>query len=282
MAADKEDVIAAMAPGDLVWMYESETGRDILKHMANGEIKKIKHHRGRGQVVTLAQVVAPPSADNESEPVRYADGTSIWWKWYAPTKTLSSAGRISRAFLNSVLGYKDNYTFRGFGSRHSGLMEVQADVHRELLHEFVSSRKLVDELLLRTAERTAQTRRYGAGESQLHKDIKEKVATQPELVFGEEGLTLVEKEFCFGATGDRIDVLLRDRFGRYVAVEVEPDCGENHLSGPLQCMKYRALIAFYFTYRVEEVRCALVAPSIHESVEKKALSYGIEVCPCQV
>src|ERR1017187_6581220 len=47
-------------------------------------------------------------------------------------------------------------------------------------------------------------------------------------------------------TGDRIDVLLRDSVGRLLAVEVELDCDGSHLAGPLQCMKYRSMLAYLY------------------------------------
>jgi RecB family endonuclease NucS len=93
---------------------------------------------------------------------------------------------------------------------------------------------------------------------------------------GEDGLSLVRVEFPFGCTGDRIDVLLRDKDRRYVAVEVEVECDRNHLAGALQCMKYRAMLAYYFERPIEEVRCILAAHKIASEVNERCAAFEIE------
>jgi hypothetical protein len=77
-------------------------------------------------------------------------------------------------------------------------------------------------------------------------------------------------------TGDRADVVLKDRFDRFVAVEVEVDCDASERIGPLQCMKYRAMLSYYFDRPLEEVRCILAAHSIHSGVAQRCAQHAIQ------
>jgi hypothetical protein len=76
-------------------------------------------------------------------------------------------------------------------------------------------------------------------------------------------------------TSDRIDLVLKDRFDRFVAVEVEVDCEASELAGPLQCMKYRAMLSYFFDRPIEEVRSLLVAHSIHANVCRRCEEHSI-------
>lgn len=267
----KQDVIAPMKVGDLVWIYESQSGREILSRSADGTEKKMKHHKGRGGVVTLAEVTDTPVEHPEAETENYSDGSRIWWRWFSETRVVNSAGYISRADTNDVLGYKPNYPFKGFGTKHSGLKEISEAEHLELLSRFLESYSDIDTLAATQSHLGGK-----GGEGPVHLALKNYVASYPTEALGESGVELVKVEFPFGSTGDRIDVLLKDQFGRYVAVEIEPACDKRHDAGPLQCMKYRALLAYRLEREEEEIRTCLIAHDIHEAVVKKSESYGIE------
>lgn len=90
---------------------------------------------------------------------------------------------------------------------------------------------------------------------------------------GEDGMSLVQLEAAF-PTGDRIDVVLRDRFGRLVAVEVEGICDETEIAGPLQCAKYRALLSYAFDRPHREA--ILAAPAIDRAIVSRCEMHGIE------
>jgi RecB family endonuclease NucS len=105
--------------------------------------------------------------------------------------------------------------------------------------------------------------------------LKQRIAADPSAVLGEDGLSLHKVEFPF-ITGDRIDVVLRDKDKKFVAVEVEVECDRNHLAGALQCMKYRAMLAYYFERPLEEVRCILVAHKIASEVNARCAAFEIE------
>lgn len=116
----------------------------------------------------------------------------------------------------------------------------------------------------------------GGGEGPVHKSLKEYIAAHPEEALQEPGIHLLEIEYPF-ATGDRIDVLLEDKNGRLVTVEVEVDCDDAEVAGPLQCMKYRAMIAYLLDRSVSEVRTLLAARSIVAKVRKHCGEYDVEV-----
>lgn len=273
VADNKRDVIAPMDVGDLVWIYESQSGRSIVRTLAREKHSIIRHHPGRGGVVTLVEVTSAPAEDPDAELEQYVDGTSIWWRWRATTRTVNSAGFIEREALNALLGYSPKNPLRGFGTRNSGLMEIREELHRELLAVFLASYGELERERLRSAQ---QSPRAGlGGEGEIHKALKHAVAADPAGLLGEPGLTLVREEYPFNATGDRIDVLLRDSLGRYVAVEVEPECPADHIAGPLQCMKYRALLSYQLDRELDEIRACLVTHQLDRGVRAKAEKYGI-------
>lgn len=270
----KRDVIARMRVGDLVWIYESATGREVIREEANGRERRIAYHRGRQGAVALVEVTTEAYELKDSAPEQYVGGREMWWRWYAPTRPINSAGFISRADLNALLCYSPTYTLRGFGERNSGLKTLDQDAHRAILDRFLESHADED-------RKRAEATRRGAwggpgGEGAVHKALKAMIASDPAGALGEPGLHLVEVEYPFRSTGDRIDVLLRDETGRLVAVEIEPDCGPEHDSGPLQCMKYRALLAYAFDRRADEVRAILAARTIAPAVANRTSRYEIE------
>ena len=273
VADGKRDVIAPMDVGDLVWIYESQSGRPIVQTLANGEHRIIRHHHGRGGVVTLVEVTAIPAENPEAEAEQYADGSSIWWRWRTSTRTVNSAGFIKREALNAMLGYSPKNALRGFGTRKSGLMAISRELHHKMLAAFLASYGEMEQEQLRSAQRSPRAGLGGEGE--IHKSLKDAIAADPAGTLGEPGLELVRVEYPFGATGDRIDVLLRDSLGRYVAVEVEPECRVDHIAGPLQCMKYRALLSYQLDRELDEVRACLVTHQLDHGVRARAERHGI-------
>lgn len=66
------------------------------------------------------------------------------------------------------------------------------------------------------------------------------------------------------------------RLGRFVVVEVEPECEKNNHIGSAQYMKYRSLMSFENDRNEIEVRAILAAKSISKDVAEKAERYHIE------
>jgi hypothetical protein len=264
-------VIEQLTPGDLVFMYQSESGPLPLRLNPD----KGRKVRGKGSIVALVRVIEPAKQPPESAPEMYDNGEEMWWRFRAATEPVNSGGFISRKKLLPVLGYSTNWNLHGFGDNHSGVKRLTAD-------EFHTLRKMYEE----DADREDQERvkiytgggQFGGpgGEGEIHRKLKERIATNPAAILLEEGLSLYKVEFPFKCTGDRIDVVLRDKDKRFVAVEVEVECDQHHLAGPLQCMKYRAMLAYLFKRPIKEVRCILAAHMIAPEVDAYCAAYEIE------
>ncbi len=268
----KRHIIEKVSPGDLVFFYESRWGRTLVEQRADGTERRIPCREGRMGIVALGRVTEPAYQPDSSSPEQYTDGTKLWWRYCAPTETLNTAGFISQRDAARILGYAENYMFRGLGEQHSGLRQLSEHEYRGLWAAF--SRAATEREVVRAAE--AQGHRWGGpgGEGPVHRALKERIAADPESVLGEPGLKLWRVEWPL-PTGDRIDIVLKDSFDRFVAVEVEVDCDDAEIVGPLQCMKYRAMLGYIFDRRQEEVRCILAAHSIDPRLQRRCKSHGI-------
>ncbi len=267
----KQNIIHPMAAGDCVFIYEATQGRTLIRKYEDGTETRVACQKGRGQIIALARVADKPYELEDSQTEEYADGSKIWWRYFAPTETVNSAGSISRRQAATILGYSEDYTFRGFGDGQSGLKQIDGDVFEQLKAVFDRS---VEEQEIEQNNRAGHARGPG-GEGPAHLALKQRIAANPARILDEPGLKLVQIEWSF-PTGDRIDVLLKDRYGRFVAVEVEVDCDERELIGPLQCMKYRAMLAYYFNRPLDEFRTILVAHSIHGNVRLRCNRHNVE------
>jgi hypothetical protein len=263
------DIIQEVEVGDLVWIYESATGK-AQRRGSGVDTRTVRRRRGRGGVVVLSEVVAQAHQPEDSAREHYTDGSHRWWRYHAPTRVLNSAGFVPRALAATCLGYAPAYAFRGFGRRGSGIGQVADAAHRELLRVFTGAAP--------TLGPPSAPRRGpgGTGEGLEHKAIKEFIAHDPETALGEAGLRWRATEHRF-ATNDRADIVLEDQFGRLVGVEVEVDCGPDEIVGPLQCLKYRALLAGTAGRRVDEVRVILAARAVDPAVRSWCARYGVEV-----
>jgi hypothetical protein len=240
---------------------------------SDGSPKIVGRRAGRQGVVTLARILDKPSQPEGSHPEHYSDGTSKWWRFMAPTESLNSTGFISRTDLAQLLGYSPEYAFRGFGRDHSGLAEIGEARFGELQRRFLDSVAAKDTAVSRTI---AGRRWNGAGgEGPDHLALKSAIAADPTGVLGEAGLRHWATEYKL-PTGDTVDVVLTDAFGRFVVVEVEVDCDATEIVGPLQCMKYRALMSYMYSRPIDEVRAMLVAYSIDEDVRARCLHHKVD------
>lgn len=269
---DKWHIIERVAPGDLVLVYEAESGPTIVRRAEGGE-SKLRRQVGRGGIVAVLQVTEAASQPPDAQREEYADGTSAWWRYCAPTTSLDSGGFIPRLEVNRLLGYAEAFNFHGFGDSHSGVKLIPRELFENLRRVYRASSEAADEE--RIATRMGHPTFGGTGEGAEHRTLKERIAADPAGVLGEVGLTFWRMEWLL-PTADRVDVVLKDRFGRFVAVEVEVVCGADEVIGPLQCMKYRAMISYVFERPMEEVRSMLVAHAIHRVVVDRCGDYQIE------
>jgi hypothetical protein len=173
----------------------------------------------------------------------------------------------------ALLGHAQSWNFRGY-SRGAGIREIDGAAHARLLDAFVASSDA--DLAAQMAQPTGRSFGGLGGEGAAHRELKLRIEADPAGALGEPDLRHVETEMEF-ATGDRVDVVLEDRVGRLVAVEVELDCGPNEVCGPLQCMKYRGLLAYRFGRDPREVRMVLAVRSAHPDLRERCRRYEIEV-----
>lgn len=231
--------------------------------------------RGRAGIVALVRVIERASQPPDSREEQYDNGDVMWWRYCAPTEPVNSGGFIARSTFLPLIGCRATWNLHGFGDNHSGVKRLTAE-------EFVRLRTMYEETaeradLERLASNTERVQFVGAGgEGADHRALKERIAFDPAAVLGEAGLTRYAVEFSFRCTGDRIDVVLRDKDRKYVAVEVEVECGQNELAGPLQCMKYRSMLAYYFERPVAEVRCILAAHEIAQELVLRCENFEIQ------
>ncbi|MCG2710905.1 MAG: hypothetical protein L6416_01010 [Candidatus Omnitrophica bacterium] len=57
-------------------------------------------------------------------------------------------------------------------------------------------------------------------------------------MLNEEGLITIGKEYPF-PTNDRADIVLKDKYGRIIGVEIEVEVNDDENAGPIQAIKYR-------------------------------------------
>lgn len=269
----KEAAGADLAEGDRVLVYETLRGRAEVRISAKGVRTVVGCIRGREGIVLLGEVMSRLQADDGSTPKRYADGTEIWWRWHAPLKVLSRSGFVPRREVNAVLDYKSAYNFRGFGDLHSGLGEISREEFEELERRFRRHNlvRLPDFLPDRRRRGSRSTRE----ESVEHRDLKNYIAQAPADCLKEDGLHTEAIEYDF-PTGDRADIVLCDRVGRVIGLEVEVDVRKDQLEGALQAIKYRRMLELVARRKLGDSRAVLVAHTIDPAIRKLCQRYEVE------
>jgi len=264
-------VIRPANAGDIALIYECQSGKHEVYRLADGTKSIARRRKGRAGVISLVEVTGAPRQPENSEPQEYTDGTSAWWQFYAPTRVINSSGFIPRERVAALLGFKLAFNFHGFGDHNSGLKRLSAEVFQNILEEFLASARQEEEERMRRL-----TGGFGgSGEGPIHLALKQAIAADPTATLGEPGLTFWALEFGL-PSADQIDIVLKDQFGRFVAVEVEVDCAASEVVGPLQCAKYRAMMSYLFDRPLDEVRCILAAHSINRAVQERCHQHRIE------
>jgi hypothetical protein len=229
--------------------------------------------RGKEGIIGLEEVISEVEAEVDSETTRYADGSEIWWRWSARTKTITENGFVPRIVVNQNLGYKPNYTLRGFGDHKSGLKRLKKHEFENLLGYFKDHKRDISPPVSKPHYVGVSVR--GTGESDKHRNLKEYVASNPSMVLGESGLDTLNVEYAF-PTNDRADIILKDQFDRIVGVEIEVEVGPRDLAGVLQAVKYRFMMAVMTRSKFNESRSFLVAYSIASEIQELCRAYEVE------
>ncbi len=262
----REDAGADLQPGDMVLIFESRTGRTEIRRHPDGRTEEVPCRTGKKGIVAVAEVASELEEIPGSSLEEYTDGTKIWWRWAARTRNSFTNGFVPAEEANRLLGYAQNYTFRAFGDRKSGLKKLTAHQYEQLLEAFNGNP--VRKPISKGGEPLRPGHPYGAGggEGDEHRVLKEYVAVNPDLVLTDSGASTIRTEYCF-QTGDRADVVLRDNIGRIIGVEIEVSQPDGARDGVLQAIKYRFMLALMFGQRFPESRSLLVAYSIADSVK---------------
>lgn len=258
--------------GDKVLIYQSLTGRMQSRNI-KGKIHKIKSKRGKQGIIAIVEVVSNLTTSSDPGPIQYVDGSEIWWHWHAETKPISTNGYVPLSEVNRVLEYSQRYNLRGFGDYKSGLKKITEEQFHELVNLFKQQPRSVEPI--RTSLKNIRIGKRTEGESKDHKNLKEFVAHDPAAVLGEVGLHTIKVEYEF-PTGDRADVVLADRYGRVIGLEVELSINENQIEGILQAIKYRYMLALMTERKNYETRAMLVAHEMSEEIKQVCQTYEVE------
>src|ERR1700685_1457705 len=81
----KKNLIDRVSPGDLVFIYETKSGPAIKQTYVDGSVKNVGRHPGGEGIVALVEVTDVASQPEDSQPEEYADGSTLWWRYCAPT-----------------------------------------------------------------------------------------------------------------------------------------------------------------------------------------------------
>lgn len=259
---------ADLATGDLVLLYQSKTGRPEVILSPTGERRIIGRKQGREGIVVIARVAGNLEARGDDVPTKYADGTEIWWRWSASTEAIVSDGFVHRKKVNSVLGYQEGNSLRGFGDYHSGLKKISKDQFDMFIRLFSDGRssKPISPVSIN---------RERLGESADHLHLKEYVAANPSFALKEEGIEWIATEYLF-PTADCADIVLRDRYGRYIGVEIEVDVSHLQVDGLLQAVKYRFMVPIMKGTNLHETRAVLIAYSISGKIKRLCEKYEVD------
>ena len=263
--------------GDMVVVYQAKTGRTEVRRQPDGKQLFVKNMRGKEGVIAITEAQGPLHALEGSVTKKYADGSSIWWRWYTPLKLVSRSGYVSRQRLNAILGYAANYSLRGFGDAKSGLKRISQGEFAEILKAFKEGLPTPSKLPSKPGKPHGVR---GAAESKAHRFLKEYVANNPAKVMSEEGVRHLFTEYPF-CTNDQADVVLEDRFGRIIGVEVEVAIDEQNLAGILQAIKYRFMLEVTQERATGDSRALLVAYQISNGVKDVCKKYNVEMAEVQ-
>jgi len=258
--------------GDMVVVYQAKTGRTEIRRQPDGKVLFVKNLKGKEGVIAIAEAQCPLYALEGSIHKEYTDGSKIWWRWYAPLKVMTRSGFIPRKRLNEILGYAPSYSLRGFGDAKSGLKKISQERFDEILRAFIEDLLTPPKLPPKPGKPHDAP---GGVESKEHRHLKEYIADNPTAVLQEDGVRHLFTEYAF-CTNDQADVVLQDKFGRVIGVEVEVAIDETNLAGMLQAIKYRYMLEVTHERSAGDSRALLVAYRISPAVKTLCKAYNVE------
>jgi len=273
LAAGREAAGGELAPGDHVLVYQSKSSRAVRRRRADGAEAWVQTVAGRQGIAAAAEVEGRVIHDPKIRKTAYVDGTELHWCWRAPIKAFSTDGHVPLSDVNRILGFKPTYNFGGFAYRDSGLREIEAAQYWALLEIFRSNAKGVRpprDPIRSSRPFESSGSSQGRGALRLLVDY---VAADPTFALREAGLETLAVAHELPA-GDSADVVLEDRAGTVVAVQV--DAEEDHLAMIAHTSIRRAMLELEMGRGRGQSRAFVVAYSVSQEMRNLCGSYGVE------
>jgi RecB family endonuclease NucS len=258
--------------GDIVVVYQAKGGRTEVRRQPDGKELLVKNLKGKEGVIAITEAQSTLYALEGSTPEEYTDGSKIWWRWYTPLRLITRSGFVSRQGLNTILGYAPNYSLHGFGDAKSGLKKISQREFDQILIAFRENQPIPQEF---PPKAHIPHDAPGGVESMEHRHLKEYVAGNPTYVLHEEGVRHLFTEYPF-CTNDQADVVLEDKYGRIIGVEVEVAIDERNLAGMLQAIKYRYMLEVTHERSTGDSRALLIAYQISPGAKSACKKYNVE------
>ena len=110
-------------------------------------------------------------------------------------------------------------------------------------------------------------------EGDEHKSIKAHAIKNREKIFG-KGAEFFKEEYYF-ASSDRANLIFSMPEGKFIAVEVEVDVGDNDIVGLLQAIKYKYMFPVQENIHFNQVEGMLIANVISKKIKEICQKYNI-------
>jgi hypothetical protein len=273
LAEGREALGLELEPGDLVLVYQSRSGRAVKQRSAEGGEVWVPTVAGRQGIAAVAEVEDRVTRDARISGTEYADGRELCWCWRAPIDAISTDGHVSLSDVNRILGFKPTYNFGGFAYRNSGLREIEAAQYWDLVEIFRGNARRARparDSIRGSLPKRAVDRHAARGARRLLVDY---VAADPAFALRETGLETLAVSHPLPA-GASADIVLEDRAGTVVAVQVDPE--EDGLATVAHASIRRAMIELEMERRPGRSRVFVVAYSLSQEMREACTSYGVE------
>lgn len=253
---------------DEVLVYQTKQGDKEIRQYSDGSEKVLKRHTGKMGIIAVCEAQSKLIDHKDSKPTKYEKGKEIWWRYLSPLKVISKSRFVEKKQAEKILGYHIN---RPFVKKYSGLKQITTDQFKALCKAFCQGTNKIQPQKHQLRPHIAP---HGE-ESEDHKRLKEYVAANAEDVFQEEGIKYIDTEYIF-PTNDKADILLEDKYGRIIGVEVEISVDEDNISGILQAIKYRYMAEVVRDKSPGDSRSVLVAFDISNEAQNLCKKYNVE------
>src|SRR5204862_4472704 len=84
LSHEKSEVGRDLRAGDLVLVYQSQSGRTLIRTELDGTTHTVPCENGRGGIVAIGRALSAMYRDDKAKVEHYTDGTAIHWAWKAP------------------------------------------------------------------------------------------------------------------------------------------------------------------------------------------------------